>query len=557
MLVWPRLVHRHFVQLEFLNTLSIAGAAEFRLLQVDLGCHLAMVPLGVQAGDRLVFVDQAVVGMEIPAPVGVTDQGPTVLVVIDLVAVERKALGPADEAPVEVLRATLVAEALPGAAESGDRLREPLGSSLLHSVHVCLLLAERVLRQTWVLSHTEFQGLLYTTYIIKVNRHGDSPSCYTVAMNEPLAAQLRPHALDDFVGQSHLVGEGKPLRVAIEKKHLFSFILWGPPGVGKTTLARLYAKSLGTEFFELSAVSAGKDDIRKIVEKDTESKKILFLDEIHRFTKAQQDFLLPYVESGALTLIGATTENPSFEVISALLSRLRVFTLHELTDEEMKSIIVRAKLKIPKDAMEWLIAMSQGDARTALTTLEATKNLYTDITEENLKSAVQSKFLRYDKKGEDHYNIISAFIKSMRAGDADAAMYYLARMVDAGEDPKFIARRMVIFASEDVGLAQPTALVVANAVFRAAETIGYPECAISLAHGVAYLAQSKKNRSAYDALRAAQADIKTHGSLPVPLKLRNAPTKFMKDEGYGEGYEMYDEGSLLPDKLKNKKYLMD
>lgn len=377
-------------------------------------------------------------------------------------------------------------------------------------------------------------------------------------MNEPLAAQLRPEKIDDFVGQSHLVGEGKPLRVAIEKKHLFSFVLWGPPGVGKTTLARMYAKSLGVEFFELSAVSAGKDDIRKIIEKDTgEKKKLLFLDEIHRFTKAQQDFLLPYVESGALTLIGATTENPSFEVISALLSRLRVFTLHELTDEEMKSIIMRAKLKIPKDGMEWLIAVAQGDARTALTTLEATKNLYGTITKENLENAVQSKFLRYDKKGEEHYNVISAFIKSMRAGDANAAIYYLACMVDAGEDPKFIARRMVIFASEDVGLAQPTALVVANAVFRAVETIGYPECAIPLAHGVVYLAHSKKDRRAYDALRAAQADIKAYGSLSVPLKLRNAPTKLMKNEGYGEGYEMYDEGSLLPDKLKNKKYLMD
>jgi len=362
--------------------------------------------------------------------------------------------------------------------------------------------------------------------------------------------------LDEFQGQTHLVGEGKPLRAAIEQKHLFSFIFWGPPGCGKTTLAKIYSRAVDAELFELSAVNAGKADIKKIIEGGggANRPKILFLDEIHRFNKAQQDFLLPYVETGELTLIGATTENPSFEVISPLLSRCRVFVLNELTSDDMLSIIYRAGFEMEQDAKDWLVAMANGDARQALSMLEATSSLYKDITVENLKQALQSKHLRYDKKGEEHYNVISAFIKSMRASQADAAIYYLARMVDAGEDPKFIARRMVVFASEDIGLAVPTALVVANAVFRACETIGYPECAINLAHGVAYLCQCKKNRSAYDALRAAQKDVKDFGNLPVPMNIRNAPTKLMKELGYGEGYEKYTEDSLLPDELK-KKYL--
>lgn len=389
---------------------------------------------------------------------------------------------------------------------------------------------------------------------------------------EPLASKIRPKNLDEFVGQEHLVGKGKPLRIAIAKKHLFSFILWGPPGSGKTTLARIYAKSLNAELFELSAVSAGKDDIRKIVEGGaTLRPKVLLLDEIHRFNKAQQDFLLPYVESGELTLIGATTENPSFEIISPLLSRCRVFVLNPHSEEEMIKIIKRTKLKIKKDALDWLVAIADGDARQALSVLEATEELYGVITVPSLKDAVQSKFLRYDKKGEEHYNVISAFIKSLRAGQVDAAMYYLARMIEAGEDPKFIARRMVIFASEDIGLAAPTALVVANAVFQAVDTIGLPEAAINLAHGVAYLAGSKKDRSAYDALRAAEVDVKKFGSLPVPLKIRNAPTKLMKDLEYGKGYEKYpstnsrqfpstslgtgDQNSYLPEKIKGKKYL--
>jgi putative ATPase len=377
---------------------------------------------------------------------------------------------------------------------------------------------------------------------------------------EPLASRLRPESLDDFVGQKHLVGPGKPLRVAIEEKHLFSFIFWGPPGVGKTTLARIYAKALHAKFYELSAVSAGKDDIRKIIDEgrsqlDLDKKpKVLFLDEIHRFNKSQQDFLLPFVESGELTLIGATTENPSFEVISALLSRCRVFVLNELSPEEMSEIIDRAG-KIDEKSKEWLVAMANGDARQALSVIDATKKLYGKISVKNLKEAIQSKFLRYDKKGEEHYNTISAFIKSMRASQPDAALYYLARMIDAGEDPKFIARRMVVFASEDIGLAVPTALVVANEVFQACDTIGLPECAINLAHGVAYLSLCKKSRQSYDAYFKAVDDVKKYGNLPIPLKIRNAPTKLMKDLGYHKGYEKYTKEDLLPEKLKGKKYM--
>jgi putative ATPase len=378
-----------------------------------------------------------------------------------------------------------------------------------------------------------------------------------MANMEPLAFRIRPKNLKEFIGQEHLVGEGKPLSVAIEKKHLFSFIFWGPPGVGKTTLAKIYAKALNADYHELSAVSAGKDDIRQIVESEGAllGPRILFLDEIHRFNKAQQDFLLPYVESGRLTLIGATTENPSFEVIPALLSRLRVFVMNELSDEEMKKIIKRTGCKIKKDALDWLIGMSGGDARQAIAMIENTSSLYKEINLDNLKNALQSKFLRYDKKGEEHYNTISAFIKSMRASQPDAALYYMARMLQAGEDPKFIARRMVVFASEDIGLAQPTALVVANAVFQAVDTIGMPECGENLAHGVVYLAQAKKDRSAYNAYLLAMKDAKEYGNLPIPMSIRNAPTKLMKDIGYGKDYEKYTEKSLMPDKLKNKKYL--
>jgi putative ATPase len=386
---------------------------------------------------------------------------------------------------------------------------------------------------------------------------------------EPLASKIRPKSLRDFIGQEHLVGIDKPFRIAIEKKHLFSFIFWGPPGVGKTTLARIYAQALDADFYDLSAVSAGKDDIRKIVEKgnalnekakSATGRKILFLDEIHRFNKSQQDFLLPFVESGELTLIGATTENPSFEIIAPLLSRCRVFVLNELSPDEMKLIIARVekseKIKIDSSSKDWIIAMGNGDARQAIAMLDATLRLYGKINVKNLTETLQSKFLRYDKKGEEHYNTISAFIKSMRASQPDAALYYMCRMIEAGEDPKFIARRMVVFASEDIGLAQPTALVVANAVFRAVETIGLPECAENLAHGVVYLARAKKDRSAYNAYLEAMADVKKFGNLAIPLKIRNPVTKLMKELDYGKGYEKYTKEDLLPDKLKNKKYML-
>ena len=373
---------------------------------------------------------------------------------------------------------------------------------------------------------------------------------------EPLASKIRPKSLEEFVGQEHLVGEGKPLNVAIKQKHLFSFVLWGPPGTGKTTLAKIYANNLGAKFYELSAVSAGKADIRKIIDEDSQGiPKVLFLDEIHRFNKSQQDFLLPYVENGQMTLIGATTENPSFEVISPLLSRCRVFVLNPLSDDDMKAIITRTGFEISKDARDWLIRMANGDARQAITMLENTFQLYNKITIETLKNTLQSKLLRYDKVGEEHYNTISAFIKSMRASQPDAALYYLARMIDSGEDPKFIARRMVIFASEDIGLAAPTALVVANDVFKAVETIGLPECNINLAHGVVYLCQCKKDRSAYDAYMEAMEDVKKFGNLPIPLDLRNPVTKLMEELNYGKEYKKYSQASFLPDKLKEKKYL--
>ena len=390
----------------------------------------------------------------------------------------------------------------------------------------------------------------------------------------PLAARLRPTNLDEFVGQKHLVGEDKPLRITIEMGVISSMIFLGPPGVGKTTLAKILARQTGHNFVELSAVSAGKADIRKVVEETKQQRQltesyttpILFLDEIHRFNKAQQDYLLPFVEDGTLILIGATTENPSFQVISPLLSRARVYVLESLKDEEMEEVIERAlslfkketkkKVSLAKKASEWLLRFADGDARQLLTIMEYTFQLYKNLKLDSLKNALQSQHLRYDQHGEEHHNTISAFIKSMRGSDADAAVYYLARMVAAGGDPLFIARRMVVFASEDIGMAQPTALVVANEVFKSCQTIGYPECAINLSHGAIYLAKAKKDRRAYDALRAAQADVAKSGNLPIPMELRNPVTSLMKQQGYGKGYEMYPgkNKSLLPDKLKNKKY---
>lgn len=395
---------------------------------------------------------------------------------------------------------------------------------------------------------------------------------------QPLADLLRPVSLDTYIGQAHLVAPGAPLRRAIETKTLHSMIFWGPPGCGKTTLAKIIATSIDADFHYLSAVSAKKDDIRKIVESDLgvdplsdktiplrgstpeHKRKILFLDEIHRFTKSQQDYLLPYVENGVLTLIGATTENPSFEVIGPLQSRCQVYVLKGLTEDDLYTIITMGakvlKVKVDKDAAIFLSTFANGDGRKALNILETAANLYKKISRANLMSTLQSPYLRYDQAGDEHYDTISAFIKSMRAGQVDSAIYYLARMVSAGEDPLFIARRMVIFASEDIGVAVPTALVVANAVFRACETTGYPECQLNLAHGVVYLCQCKKSREANDAFFAAMEDVKIHGNLPIPLKIRNAPTKLMKELDYGKGYTKYDDESYLPDKIKGKKYLI-
>jgi len=386
--------------------------------------------------------------------------------------------------------------------------------------------------------------------------------------NIPLAERIRPKTLDEFVGQQHLVGKNGVIRKLIEGDQIPSMIFWGPPGCGKTTLAQLIANTTKSCFLSYSAVTTTLDDVRKVVNQAKErwlaynQKTIFFLDEIHRFNKAQQDAFLPHVEKGTIILIGATTENPSFEVIGPLLSRCRVFILNQLSPEELK-IIARSglkelKVKIQPKALDFLVNLANGDARVVLNALEIAASLINQtkkiISLQLIKEVLQKQNLIYDGVGEEHYNTISAFIKSMRASNVDAALYYLARMIEAGENPLFIARRMVIFASEDIGMAQPTALVVANEVFKACQEIGYPECAINLAHGVVYLCKAPKDRSAYNALRAAQEDVKKYGNLPIPLNLRNPITKLMKEIGYGKGYEKYTDKDLLPEKLKGRKY---
>jgi putative ATPase len=383
----------------------------------------------------------------------------------------------------------------------------------------------------------------------------------------PLAERMRPQTLDEVIGQTHLLGGGEILRQIVKKKEPVSLILWGPPGSGKTTLARIIAREVSAEFVELSAVTSGKKDVERVVEHARQNwnlklRTILFVDEIHRFNKAQQDAFLPHVESGLITLIGATTENPSFEVISPLLSRSRVLVLQPLTKSEIITILKHAakELKQTKNvtpkALDYIAELSGGDARVALGNLELALSMGEKVTPDIVKVAAQKRVPGYDKKGEMHYNVISAFIKSMRGSDVDATLYYLARMIDAGEDPKFIARRMLIFASEDIGLAGNGALGLALNAFQAVERIGMPESNYILFHVATALAKSAKSRQTTEAMGRAQALAKQYPDAPVPLHLRNAPTKLMKDLGYGKDYKWradfkHDKG-YLPDELRGK-----
>ncbi|MBI2484262.1 replication-associated recombination protein A [Candidatus Uhrbacteria bacterium] len=404
-------------------------------------------------------------------------------------------------------------------------------------------------------------------------------------VHAPLADRMRPQTLDDIVGQEHILGEGKVLRSLIENDALHSIILWGPPGVGKTTIASVIARVTGARFVSISAVNTGLKEAREIIERARDTLKlnkkrtILFIDEIHRFNKAQQDAFLPAVENGTIVLIGATTENPSFEVNSALLSRSRVFVLEAHTMKSLSNIIDRAlsdaenglgaqSIQISEDERATLTALANGDARSLLNIFDIAVQItpmvegFKRITKEILEQAAHTKLLRYDAKGEEHYNVISALIKSMRNSDPDAALYWLARMIDAGEDPLFIARRMVIFASEDVGLADAQALTLAVSAFQAVHAIGMPEGRIILGHTAAYLARAAKNNSAYRGIESALADAKEYGNLSVPLHLRNAVTGLMKDLGYGKGYQYAHDHEdaqtdmqCLPDELAGKKYL--
>ncbi|HMI09524.1 MAG TPA: replication-associated recombination protein A [Candidatus Saccharimonadales bacterium] len=384
----------------------------------------------------------------------------------------------------------------------------------------------------------------------------------------PLAERMRPTTLDEVIGQTHLLGDGEILRQIVRKKEPVSLILWGPPGSGKTTLARIIAHEVEAEFIELSAVTSGKKDVERVVEHARQNwnlqiRTVLFVDEIHRFNKAQQDAFLPHVESGLITLIGATTENPSFEVINPLLSRSRVLVLEPLAKNEIITILKRAlkDQKVTKNvttkALDYLAELSGGDARVALGNLELALSMDEKVTPEIVKVAAQKRVPGYDKKGEMHYNVISAFIKSMRGSNVDATLYYLARMIDAGEDPKFIARRMLIFASEDIGLAGNGALGMALNAFQAVERIGMPESSYVLFHTATALAKSAKSRQTTDAMQRAQQLAKQYPDAAVPLHLRNAPTKLMKDLGYSKDYKWqadfkHNKG-FLPDELENEK----